>query len=144
MSDWNSTNNDIIEEFRRNGGKVSGYYEGTSLLLLTTTGRKSGQRRTSALAYSNDRDRLILVAANSGANRNPDWYYNIQAHPEVTIEVGNETLPASASILEGEERERFLVGAPEAWAEAQKEHSWLPNWPQRAVPVIALTVVRHQ
>lgn len=141
MSDLNSTNSEIIEEFRHNGGKVGGYYEGTPLLLLTTIGRRSGKPRTVALAHSKDGERIILVGANSGATKHPDWYYNLLNHPQVTVEVGTETIPAIATILEGEDREHFLIGAPEAWAEAQKTYPTLPDWPLRPVPVIALTQI---
>ena len=88
MNDWNSK---IIEEFRANGGKVGGPFEGAPLLLLTTTGAKSGQRRTSPLMYMPDNNRMIIFASKAGAPTNPDWYHNLVAHPEATIEVGTET-----------------------------------------------------
>jgi deazaflavin-dependent oxidoreductase (nitroreductase family) len=105
-NDWN---NKIIEEFRANGGKVGGPFVGSTLLLLTTTGAKSGQRRINPLAYLPDGDRFIIFASKAGMPTNPNWYHNLLAHPEVTIEVGTETLDATASVLTGEERDRLYA-----------------------------------
>ena len=113
MSDWNRQ---AIEEFRRQGGKVGGFYEGAPLLLLTTIGRRSGKPCTTPLGYQTDGDRLIVIAANIGATKNPDWYYHLVAHPQVTVEIGQETFSAIATIVVGEERERFLARGREAWA----------------------------
>ncbi|MBA2447345.1 MAG: nitroreductase family deazaflavin-dependent oxidoreductase [Chloroflexi bacterium] len=126
MSDLNSSNREVIEEFRRNGGRVGGLYEGASLLLLTTTGRRSGKRHTTPLAYQTDDDRLIVIAANVGATRWPDWYHNLVAHPRVTVEMGNEAVSAVATIVEGEARERFLARARASLAEAMEV------WPELA------------
>jgi deazaflavin-dependent oxidoreductase (nitroreductase family) len=140
MSDWNSQ---VIEEFRANGGKVSGFYEGAHLLLLTTTGRKSGNPCTTPLAYQTEGSRLIVIAANIGATKHPDWYYNLMAHPQVTVEIGQETFSAITTIVEGEERERILARGRAAWAEAKKRNPELeladmPEETTRQVPVIAL------
>ncbi|GCE50144.1 deazaflavin-dependent oxidoreductase (nitroreductase family) [Thermosporothrix hazakensis] len=143
MSDLGSTNHEIIQEFRQNKGKVGGYYEGQPLLLLHTKGRKSGQKRITPLAYTQDGERIILIGANVGSSKNPDWYYNILAHPEVTVEIGEEHLPAIATMLEGAERERFIADSPQAWAEAKAHYPDLPDWPikrQQSIPVIALTL----
>lgn len=140
MSDWNRQ---VIEEFRRQGGKVGGFYEGAPLLLLTTIGRRSGKPCTTPLGYQTDRDRLIVIAANIGATKNPDWYYNLVAHPQVTVEIGQETFSAIATIVEGEERERFLARGREAWAQARErwpelELDDVPAETTRRIPVIAL------
>jgi deazaflavin-dependent oxidoreductase (nitroreductase family) len=105
MSDWNTQ---IIEKFRANGGKVGGMYENAPLLLLTTTGKKSGEPRTMPLVYQLDDDRIIIVASHMGAPKHPDWYHNLVAHPQVTVEIGKETFDAIASIVDDSEREHML------------------------------------
>ncbi len=107
MSDRNDWNRQTIEAFRANGGKVGGMWEGRPLLLLTTTGAKSGQRRTNPVMYMRDGDRLLVFASKGGAPTNPDWYHNLLAHPEVTAEVGGETYDAIATPLTGEERDQL-------------------------------------
>jgi deazaflavin-dependent oxidoreductase (nitroreductase family) len=109
MSDWNTP---IIEEFRTNGGKVGGPFEGAPLLLLTTTGAKSGQRHTTALTYLPDSDRLIVFASNAGASTNPAWYHNLVADPQATVEVRTETFNVTAIVITGEERDRGRVRCP--------------------------------
>jgi deazaflavin-dependent oxidoreductase (nitroreductase family) len=94
MSDWNKQ---IIEEFRRNGGKVGGSFEGAPLLLLTTTGARSGMARTTPVMYLPDGDRMIVFASKAGASTNPDWYHNLVVHPKATVEVGSETFEAMAT-----------------------------------------------
>ena len=131
MNDWNRQ---IIEEFHANEGKVGGPFKGASLLLLTTTGAKSGQRRTTPLVYLPDGNRMVIFASKGGAPTNPDWYHNVVAHPEVTVEAGTETFEATASVVTGEERDRLYA--------IQAEHS--PNFGEyqaktdRKIPVIAL------
>ncbi|HZR38781.1 MAG TPA: nitroreductase family deazaflavin-dependent oxidoreductase [Ktedonobacteraceae bacterium] len=136
VHDWNRR---IIEEFRANGGKVGAPFENSTLLLLTTTGAKSGQKRTMPLAYMPDGDRLLIFASKAGAPSNPDWYYNLLAHPEVTVEVGNgskiETFDAIATVITGEERDRLFARQVErapGFGEYQAKTT-------RIIPVIALT-----
>ncbi|MBA3945609.1 MAG: nitroreductase family deazaflavin-dependent oxidoreductase [Herpetosiphonaceae bacterium] len=106
VHDWNERNRGVIEEFRANGGKVG---DGTNkLILLTTTGAKSGLLRVNPLNYSTDGDRIILIASKGASPTNPDWYHNLVANPEVTVEVGSERFQARASIAEGEERQRLF------------------------------------
>lgn len=115
------------------------------MLLLTTTGRRSGERYVTPLAYQRDGDRLIVIGANVGATKNPDWYHNLVAHPQVTGEIGEETLSAVAISVEGAEREQFLATARASWAEAREHWPELPEMPaetERRIPVIALTVMR--
>ncbi len=131
MSDWNTK---IIEEFRANGGKVGGPFERSTLLLLTTTGAKSGKRRISPLVYLPDGDRYIIFASKAGLPTNPDWYHNLVAHPDVTIEVGTETFEARATVITGEERERLYARQIErspAFGDYQAKTT-------RQIPVIAL------
>jgi deazaflavin-dependent oxidoreductase (nitroreductase family) len=103
----NNWNQQIIEEFRTHGGKVGGSFEGVTLLLLTTTGAKSGQKRINPLIYLLDGERLFIFAAKGGAPTNPDWYHNLVAHPQVTVELGSEQFEATAVLLEGEERDQI-------------------------------------
>ena len=107
MTDQNSYNRQLIEEFRAHRGKSGGPMEGRPLLLLTTAGAKSGQLRTTPVMYIPDGDRLLVIASNAGAATHPDWYRNLLAHPEVTVEVGNETFKAIAIATEGSERQRL-------------------------------------
>ncbi|TME01188.1 MAG: nitroreductase family deazaflavin-dependent oxidoreductase, partial [Chloroflexi bacterium] len=91
MADQNDYNRQLIEDFRANRGKNGGPFAGRPLLLLTTTGAKSGQRRTTPMMFIPDGDRLLVIASNVGAPAHPDWYRNLVAHPDVTVEVGAET-----------------------------------------------------
>ncbi len=106
MSAPTNYNQIVIETFRKNGGKVQG---GMNLLLLTTTGAKSGQPRIAPLAYSTDGDRYVVAASKAGAPTNPDWFHNILANPEVTVEVGDEKFQARATVAEDEERNRLYA-----------------------------------
>jgi deazaflavin-dependent oxidoreductase (nitroreductase family) len=105
MADFNAP---IIEEFRANGGKVGGMFGGMDLLLLTTTGGKTGKVSTTPVAFTKDGDKFVVVASKGGAPNNPDWYHNLVAHPEVTIEVGTDKVPVRAIETKGEERERLF------------------------------------
>ncbi len=104
MSYPGNYNQIVIEKFRANGGNVGGP---NALLLLTTTGAKSGQPRTAPVAYSRDGDHLVIIASKAGGPTNPDWYHNLLANPIVTVELGNERFQAKASVAEGQERERL-------------------------------------
>src|SRR5579864_3694400 len=106
MSDYNTQ---IIEEFRANAGKVGGYWEGRDLLLLTTTGRKSGRPHTTPMVYTRDGDRLLVYASKGGHPKHPDWYLNLAADPHVVVEVGAESYDATATPLAGEERDRAFA-----------------------------------
>ncbi|HEV2581221.1 MAG TPA: nitroreductase family deazaflavin-dependent oxidoreductase [Ktedonobacteraceae bacterium] len=131
-SNWNSK---IIDEFHATEGKPGGYWAGKPLLLLTTTGAKSGQRHTTPTMYLPDGERLIVFASKGGAPTNPDWYTNLVAHPEVTVEVGNETYEGIATVLNGDERDRLYAkhaGLYPAFAEYQAKTT-------RKIPVIALS-----
>jgi deazaflavin-dependent oxidoreductase (nitroreductase family) len=102
-------NTQLIEEFRANGGETSGPFKGRRLLLLTSTGAKSGQQRTTPLVYSNDGDRFVIVASKGGAPEHPAWYHNLVAHPEAVIEVGTEKFSVHASIAGQSERDRLYA-----------------------------------
>ena len=104
MSDWNQK---IIEEFRANAGKVGGHFENMTLLLLHTTGAKSGLPRLNPTAYTENRGCSVIIALKGGADTHPDWYYNVVANPNVTIEVGTEKYAAVATFEEESERTRL-------------------------------------
>lgn len=103
----NAFNQRLIEEYRANGGKVGGQFAGRPLLLLTTTGAKSGEPRTQPLVYTTDGDRLVIIASKGGAPTNPAWYHNLIANPEATIELGTETFRVRAIEVVGVERRRL-------------------------------------
>jgi deazaflavin-dependent oxidoreductase (nitroreductase family) len=109
MAEQNDFNRKIIEEFRANGGETSGPFQGRNLLLLTTTGAKSGQQRTTPLVFSRDGDRIVIIASKGGAPTHPAWYFNLSANPEVTVELGREKFKARASVAEGAERDRLYA-----------------------------------
>ncbi len=115
MADMNDFNKQIIEEFRANHGKVGGNFEGAPMVLLTTTGAKSGQKRTNPLVSRPEGDVLYVFASKAGAPTNPDWYHNLQAHPEVEVEFGDETFSAVASRVEGPERDRIYAEQAEVF-----------------------------
>jgi len=107
MSDLNDRNKKIVAEFRANAGRVGGNFEGKTLLLLHTQGAKSGQERINPLACVKDGDRCVVIASKGGAPTHPDWYYNVVANPQVTVEVGTETFQAQAVVAEEPERTRL-------------------------------------
>lgn len=101
MSDFNEK---VIAEFRANQGVVGGYFEGQTVLLLHTTGAKSGIERVNPVVTTQDGDRYVVVASKAGAEKHPDWYHNLVANPDVTVEVGAETFDATATVTEEPER----------------------------------------
>jgi deazaflavin-dependent oxidoreductase (nitroreductase family) len=108
MADRRQLSGRVVEEFRANGGVVGGDFAGIPLLLLTTTGARTGQPRTWPLAYAADGDRLVVFAANGGRPTAPAWLHNLRAHPRATVEVGTETVEVTASVVEdGAERRRL-------------------------------------
>jgi deazaflavin-dependent oxidoreductase (nitroreductase family) len=107
-TDFNEWNKQVIAEFRQKGGKV-GEDGGASLLLLNTIGAKSGQPRTNPLAYYSENGRIFIFASKGGAPTNPDWYHNIVAHPDVTVELGTEKFPAKAVVLGEQERDEIYA-----------------------------------
>ena len=111
MSDHNRA---IIEEFRANEGRVGGPFQGAPILLLHTTGARSGQERVNPVAYQSVGDELAIFATKAGAPTNPDWYHNLLAAPRARVEVGTETFPVTARVAEGEEREAIWTRQKEA------------------------------
>ncbi len=135
MTSSNDRNAPIIDEFRRNGGRIGGIFEGSPVLLLSTTGAKSGQRRVNPMMYLADGDRLLVFASRVGAPTSPDWYHNLVANPGVRVEVGDETYEAEATVLAGEERDRL-------YAQQAALYPVFIEYEQkttRKIPVVALT-----
>ncbi|MFK4866775.1 nitroreductase/quinone reductase family protein [Streptomyces sp. CSMPJR101] len=128
-------NQQVIKEFRANKGRVGGPFEGGRLLLLTTTGARTGRPHTTPVAYLPDGgERVLVIASAAGSPKHPAWFHNLVAHPEVTVEAGAFTYPARAVVLEGEERDRAFARAVEAepgWAAYQERT-------ERVIPVVAL------
>jgi deazaflavin-dependent oxidoreductase (nitroreductase family) len=134
MSDQNEYNRKLIEEFRANRGRSDGPLAGRPLLLLTTTGARSGQQRTTPLMYVRDGDRLLIIASNAGAPAHPDWYRNLVAHPQVVVEVGADTYAASAVVLEGANRQRV-------WDSIVRQYPFFIDHQAkvtRQIPIVAL------
>jgi deazaflavin-dependent oxidoreductase (nitroreductase family) len=135
MSDFNSS---IIEEFRASGGRVGGPFDGAPLLLLHTTGARTGAARVNPVMYLADGDRLYVFASKGGAPDNPDWYHNLLAHPRATVEVGEERYEVDATMLTGAERDEIYqrqASAYPGFAEYQAKTS-------RIIPVVALDRAR--
>ena len=107
MAEVNDWNKKVIDEFRANGGKVGGNFEGRTLLLLHTKGAKSRQERINPVAYTKDGDKFVVIASKGGAPNHPDWYHNIIANPQLTVEVGTEKFEVEAKVAEEPERSRL-------------------------------------
>ena len=132
MSDWNKA---IIEEFRANKGKVGGQFEHTKLLLLHTKGAKSGLERVNPVAYFIDDNRYVIIASKGGADTNPDWYHNLLAHPDVSVEVGTEQFPAIAAVPSEPERTQ-LYEKMESISSGFTEYKHKTS---RIIPVVTLS-----
>jgi deazaflavin-dependent oxidoreductase (nitroreductase family) len=134
VSDMDDFNRAVIEEFRANDGKVGGHFEGAPVLLLTATGAKSGQQRTTPVMYLADGDRMVIFASKAGADTNPAWFHNLVAHPSATVEVGSDTVQVKALVTEGDERARLFRKQAELYpqfADYEKKTT-------REIPVVAL------
>ncbi len=131
VQDWNSK---IIEEFRANGGKVGGPFAGAPILLLHTTGAKTGRERVNPMMYLDLDGHRYVFASKAGADTNPDWYWNLVAHPEVTVEVGTETHVVSAGAVTGDDRDRI-------YSEQARRYPGFAEYEQktsRVIPVVEL------
>jgi deazaflavin-dependent oxidoreductase (nitroreductase family) len=127
-------NQQVIEEFRANGGKAGGMFEGMPLLLLHNTGAKSGKDYVTPLVYHDDDGRYVVFASKGGAPENPGWYHNLKANPEVSIEVGTETLDVTAEEATGSERDRLY----RVQEEEQPQFAEYATKTDRKIPVIVL------
>ncbi len=125
----------VIAEFRKNHGKVGGYFEGAPVLLIHSTGARTGKPRLTPVMYLKDGDRYLVFSSKGGAPTNPDWYYNLVAHPEAKIEVGDNTIDVHAQEMKGPEHDRLYA----------KQVSLYPQFGEyqrktkRIIPVIALS-----
>jgi deazaflavin-dependent oxidoreductase (nitroreductase family) len=109
MRDWDEFNRGIVEEFRATGGRLTGRFATRPILLLTTTGARTGLPRTVPLVYTTDGDSLVVIASKGGEPTNPDWYHNLVANPIVTVELPGDTYRARAIVTEGAERDRLFA-----------------------------------
>ena len=130
----NEFNRGVIDEFRTNEGQVGGLFQGAPMLLLTSTGAKTGRRHTTPVVYTTDGDRLVILASKGGSPTNPAWYHNLVANPEATVELGPDTFKVKAVVTTGEERSRLF----------EQQAAVMPNFAEyqqkttRQIPVIAL------
>ncbi len=134
MASVNDFNRNVIDEFRSNNGKVGGQFGNAPLVLLTTTGAKSGKPHTTPVVYTRDGDNLVVIASMGGAPKSPAWYHNLVANPQVTVELPGETYTAKARVTEGEERDRLF----------RAQAGLMPNFDEyqtkttRVIPVVVL------
>ena len=133
MSDWNAK---IIDEFRANAGKVGGYFEGATMLLLHHTGAKTGTERVNPLVYLPHDDDFVIFASKGGADTNPDWLHNLRANPEATVEVGTETIRVKAREAEGDERDQL-------WEAVKAYRSGFADYEQKTSRVIPAVVLER-
>jgi deazaflavin-dependent oxidoreductase (nitroreductase family) len=126
-------NAQTIAEFRKNHGKVGGYFEGAPLLLIHSTGKRSGKTHINPVMYLKDGERYLVFASKGGAPSNPDWYYNLKAHPDAKIEVGDNTIDVHAEEIKGSEHDALYARQAKLYpnfAEYQQKT-------KRIIPVIA-------
>jgi proline iminopeptidase len=124
-----------VRRYRESDGVVGhDWREGSTVLLLTTTGRRSGERRTTPLIYAEDGDRYVIVASKGGAAENPGWYRNLARNPEVELQVRERIIPAHARTVAGEERERLWRKANEVWP----HYDEYARKTEREIPVVVL------
>ena len=137
MTDMVDFNNNVIAEFRENGGKVGGMFEGAPIILVHHIGAKSGVERIAPLVYLHADDRLFIFGSKGGADENPAWFHNLVANPKVTVELGTETFTVTTKVLTGAERDKYFA----------KQTAVAPNFAEyaekttRIIPVIELTRV---
>ena len=132
--DWNAWNREVIDEFRANEGHVGGHFEGAPMVLLHTTGARSGEERINPLMYLPDGDRIVVFASKGGAPDNPDWYHNLLANPDVTVEVGTDTKPGTARVVGPDERDTL-------YAEQVKRYPQFGEYEKlttRTIPVVVI------
>ena len=134
MDDRNARNQRVTDEFRAKEGKVGGRYEGRPVLLLHDIGARSGLTRVHPLAYLPVGDSFAIFASKGGAPTSPDWYHNLLADPDTTVEVGQQTIPVTARVAEGEERERLWT----AQKEVAPQFAEYESKTDRVIPVVVL------
>jgi deazaflavin-dependent oxidoreductase (nitroreductase family) len=138
MADGDDFNEKVIKEFRANDGKVGGPFEGAPVVLVHHTGAKSGTERVNPLMYQQVGDSIAIFASKGGAPGNPDWYYNLAAHPDTTIEVGTSTVNVRARVADSAERDSIWSKQKETYPQfAEYETNAAP----RQIPVVLLDPV---
>ncbi|MEO6579510.1 MAG: nitroreductase/quinone reductase family protein [Candidatus Limnocylindria bacterium] len=131
-TDYQRATRTLIEEIRGEGHPVTGWFAGQQVLLLTTMGAKSGERRTSPLAFTRDNDRYVVIASKGGAPTHPAWFHNLLKDPTATIEVDREAFTARAEVPDGEERQRL-------WDQHVSTHPGIGEYPKktdRVIPIV--------
>jgi deazaflavin-dependent oxidoreductase (nitroreductase family) len=128
-------NKRVMAEFHEKGGKLGGRFEGTDILILTSTGARTGQTRWNPLAYSKDGERFIIVASKGGAPASPDWFHNLVANPSAVVEVGTEVIRVDATVASGDERDRLYARHA---AKMPQFLEYAKNT-KRSIPVVVLT-----
>lgn len=132
----NDFNTQIIEEFRANDGVVGGPFEGAPMVLVHHTGAKSGTERVTPLVYQADGDRWVVFASKAGAPTNPDWFHNLVANPDTSIEVGADTVDVTATVAEGDEHDRL-------WTTQKEQMPGFAEYEEKAqgrrIPVVVLS-----
>jgi len=134
---FDEMNAKVLAEFRANHGQVGGVFAGKPVVLVHHKGAKSGTERISPLVYTKDGERFVIIASKGGAPSHPDWYHNLVAHPDIKIEIGDDTIPVRASLTSGEERQRLF----------DEQARLMPNFKdyekavagKREIPVFVLT-----
>lgn len=134
MSRPNERNQRVIDEFRGSGGSSATFGSDRPIILLTTTGRKSGNRHTTPVMYRRDGDRLVVFASKGGAPTSPDWYHNLVANPTVTVEVGTDRFEAQASVAQGSERDEF-------YAQQAKEYPQFGEYQEKTTRIIPVVIL---
>ncbi len=135
MSSIGDYNQRIVDEFRANAGKPPSWSGSSPLILLHHRGARSGAERVNPVAYLDDNGRYVIFASKAGAPANPDWYHNLKAYPETTIEVGNDTIAVTAAEAIGEERDRLFA----AQSQRSPQFAEYQEKTDRLIPVIVLT-----
>lgn len=137
MPEMNDFNRQIVDEFRANEGRVGGQFAGAPLLLLHTTGARSGRERVNPMMYRRLSDDAVAVfASKAGQPTNPDWYHNLLAHPEATAEIGTSTVAVRARVAEGEERERI-------WTAHKAEYPGFAEYEAKTTRIIPVVVLER-
>lgn len=134
MTDFNEFNRGVIAEFRSNAGKVGGPFDGAPMILVHHTGAKSGKAYVTPLVYSRDGDAYVIIASKAGAPDDPQWFHNIVAHPDLTIEVGADTIRVHARVAEGDDRARLY----RVQADAMSNFDEYAKLTTREIPVLVL------
>jgi deazaflavin-dependent oxidoreductase (nitroreductase family) len=132
--DWNAFNGGVIEEFRANEGKVGGAFAGAPMILITHKGAKSGKEYTSPLVYTRDAGNVVIIASKGGAPEDPQWFRNLVANPDVTVEIGTEKYAGRARAAEGAERDRLF----RAQADLMPNFDDYATKTTRTIPVVVI------